>query len=68
MINFLSSSDSDLIKEGINLLKYAIIGKENLPSEINSLLKSISEKHVQFMKPLFTSNDYTFKNSTVVTS
>lgn len=66
MINFLSSSDSDLIKEGINLLKYAIIGKENLPSEINSLLKSISEKHVQFMKPLFTSNDYTFKKAALL--
>lgn len=66
MINFLSSSDSDLIKEGINLLKYAIIGKENLPSEINSLLKGISEKHVQIMKPLFTSNDYTFKKSALL--
>lgn len=63
MVNFLASENTSLIEEGINLLKFAIIGGEDIPNEVNGLLKNISEKHVMLMKPLFNANDEVFKKS-----
>ncbi|KAL6453369.1 STU1 Protein STU1 [Candida maltosa Xu316] len=61
LISFLSSEDTGLLKEGIDLLKYAIIAKEPIPEEVKPSLKRISEKYVFCMKPLFTTNDHAFK-------
>ncbi|RCK56260.1 Protein STU1 [Candida viswanathii] len=63
MLNFLSSENSSLIAEGINLLKYAIISGEDIPDEVNGMLKKISERHVLLMKPLFNANDKVFKKA-----
>lgn len=63
MINFLGSDNTSLISEGVNLLKYAIIGGEIISNEVNGLLKNISERHVMLLKPLFNANDEVFKKS-----
>ena len=52
-----------MISEGVNLLKYAIIGGEIISNEVNGLLKNISERHVMLLKPLFNANDEVFKKS-----
>ncbi|ABN67335.2 putative mitotic spindle protein [Scheffersomyces stipitis CBS 6054] len=63
ILKFLSSYQTDLIKEGINLLKYAIMGEEELSPEITSLLKSISLRQPKLLEPLLLSNDNLFKRS-----
>ncbi|CAK7912241.1 protein Stu1p [[Candida] anglica] len=57
IISFLSSHQTDLKIEGINLLKYAILGDEDLSSDINSLLTSISISSPQLLKPLFNGSE-----------
>ncbi|KAI3405856.2 STU1 [Candida oxycetoniae] len=65
IVDFLSSRNSGDIMEGVNLLKYAIIGNEDFTSShvVKSRLKYISEKDVSLLKPLLTFNDLVFKKS-----
>lgn len=53
ILKFLSSSQDEFIREGVNLLRYAIIGDEDLPSEVSVLLRKVSIAHPEYLKPLF---------------
>lgn len=63
ILKFLSSNQKEFITEGINLLKYAIMGEEDLSSEVNGLLKKISVRNQDLLKPLFLSTDNLFKKT-----
>lgn len=63
ILKFLSSNLTDLILDGVNLLKYAIMGEEDLSSEINALLKKISVRQPKLLQPLFLTTDNLFKKS-----
>lgn len=63
ILKFLSSSKIELIEEGINLLRYAIIGNEDLSTEINQLLTSISIENPKLLEPLFLQGDNLFRKS-----
>lgn len=63
ILKFLSSNQKDFIAEGINLLKYAIMGEEDLSSEVNGLLRKISVRNQDLLKPLFLSTDNLFKKT-----
>lgn len=63
ILKFLSSDQKELISEGISLLKYAIMGEEDLSSEVNGLLKNISIRNPDMLKPLFLSTDNLFKKT-----
>lgn len=55
ILKFLSCKDPELVKEGINLLKYAIMGEEELSKEVNELLKAVSIRNPTLLKPLLSS-------------
>lgn len=61
IIQFLSSQQEELIKEGIHLLRYAIISDEELPKEVRVLLRKASISHPALLKPLLTEGDNLFK-------
>ncbi|KAK6456751.1 putative mitotic spindle protein [Scheffersomyces xylosifermentans] len=63
ILKFLSSNQTDLITEGINLLKYAIMGEEDLSVDINGLLRKISLRQPNLLSPIIVSNDHLFKRS-----
>ena len=63
ILKFLSSNQKGFIAEGINLLKYAIMGEEDLSSEVNGLLRKISVRNQDLLKPLFLSSDNLFKKT-----
>lgn len=63
ILKFLSSYQKEFIAEGINLLKYAIMGEEDLSSEVNGLLKKISVRNQDLLKPLFLGTDNLFKKT-----
>lgn len=65
MIEFMSSKSTNDLIEGVNLLKYAIISKEDVSNAhaLKSRLRYISEKDPMALKQLFSSNDYVFKTA-----
>lgn len=63
ILKFLSSDQPELIAEGITLLKYAIMGEEDLDNGIVHLLRDISIKRQDLLKPLFMGTDQLFKKS-----
>ncbi|ODV77511.1 uncharacterized protein CANTADRAFT_55826 [Suhomyces tanzawaensis NRRL Y-17324] len=63
ILKFLSSNQTGLIEEGVNLLKYAILGNEDLSTEINGLLRKISIRDPYLLGPLFLSGDNLFRRS-----
>ncbi|KAK6462352.1 protein STU1 [Scheffersomyces coipomensis] len=63
ILKFLSSNQLDLISEGINLLKYAIMGEEDLSNEVSHLLQKISLRQPKLLEPLILSNDDLFKKT-----
>lgn len=63
ILKFLSSSKVELIEEGIHLLRYAIIGDEDLSTEANRLLTTISIDNPTLLQPLFLEGDNLFKKS-----
>lgn len=65
ILKFLSSSKVELMEEGINLLRYAIIGNEDLSTEVNQLLASISIENPKLLEPLFIQGENLFKKSAV---
>lgn len=63
ILQFLSSNRKELKIEGINLLKYAILGDEDLSGDVNGLLEKISFSDVEILKPLLVTSDELFKKS-----
>lgn len=63
ILKFLSSNQTDLIVEGINLLKYAIMCEEDLSSEVRTLLKQVSIREPTLLKPLILSSESLFKKT-----
>lgn len=65
MIELMSSKHTNDLTEGVKLLKYAIISKEDVSNAhaLKSRLRYISEKNPMVLKQLFTSNDYVFKTA-----
>lgn len=63
ILKFLCSHQKDFIVEGINLLKYAIMGEEDLSSEVNGLLRKISVRNQDLLKPLFLGTDNLLKKT-----
>lgn len=63
ILKFLSSHQKDFIAEGINLLKYAIMGEEDLSFEVNGLLRKISVRNQDLLKPLFLGTDNLLKKT-----
>mgnify|MGYP001025599006 CR=1 FL=1 len=61
ILKFLSSNQIEYIKEGMSLLKYALIADEEMSTEINGLLKRISFREPELLRPLFLSSDSLFK-------
>ncbi|CAH2351887.1 protein Stu1p [[Candida] railenensis] len=57
IIKFLSSNQSELKVEGVNLLKFAILGEEELSPEIKGLVTSISVSNPIILKPLFLGSE-----------
>lgn len=53
LINFLSSSQDEFVREGINLLRYAIIGGEDLSKEVFSSVRRISLANPLLLRLLF---------------
>ncbi|RLV92654.1 Protein STU1 [Spathaspora sp. JA1] len=67
IVSFLSSQDTTVIIEGINLLKFAVT-QEQLPKQVRDSLKQISIQQPMLLKPLFMANDKTFKASATLFS
>lgn len=63
ILKFLSSDQPELIAEGVTLLKYAIMGEEDLDKGIIHLLRDISIKKQDLLKPLFMGTDQLFRKS-----
>lgn len=57
ILRFLSSRDNDMVLEGVSLLKFAIMGEEDLSGQVNLLLRNISIKHPEFLRPLIFGNE-----------
>lgn len=60
IFQFLSSSNEVTIKEGINLLKYAMIVEEMFPDEIKFYLRKVSYTHPECFRPLLESQPEIF--------
>ncbi|CUM63996.1 uncharacterized protein PRCAT00001584001 [Priceomyces carsonii] len=63
ILKFLSSNQTDLVIEGVNLLKYAVMGDEDLSSDINEMLRKISIRQPHLLEPLFLTTDNLFKRT-----
>ncbi|ODQ77962.1 hypothetical protein BABINDRAFT_163013 [Babjeviella inositovora NRRL Y-12698] len=57
IVQFLSSSSQELKAEGVNLLKYAVMGDEVLSAKVNQLLMEISLLDPFLLQPLFGLRD-----------
>lgn len=56
ILNYLLSDQTDVVKEGVSLLKYAIIANEDMPIEIAKLLRKLSLVDPDVLNPLLSSN------------
>lgn len=56
MLKFLASSDEELLKEGINMLRHAIMNGEENITNLSSLLKKLSVTNPMALRPLFEVN------------
>lgn len=63
IFQFLSSSNEVTIKEGINLLKYAMIVEEMFPDEIKFYLRKVSYTHPECFRPLLESQPEIFSKT-----
>lgn len=63
ILKFLSSNRPELVEEGVHLLRYAIMGDEDLSNETSSLLKKISIENPILLKPLFLEGENLFRKS-----
>lgn len=63
ILKFISSSQEEFIREGINLLRYAIIGDEEISNQIVSMVRKVSIAHVELLRPLFEEGENLFKKS-----
>lgn len=57
LIKFLSSNQDEFILEGVNLLRYAIIGDEDLTEDVLNAIRRISITNPQLLRPLFSEGD-----------
>lgn len=53
LINFLSSNQDEFVREGVNLLRYAIIGDEDLSKEVLTSVRRISLSNPHLLRLLF---------------
>lgn len=63
IIKFLSSSQEEFVREGVSLLRYAVIGDEEISTEIILATRKVSISHPEHLKPLFEENDGLLKKS-----
>lgn len=63
IFQFLSSSNETTLKEGINLLKYAMIVEEMFPDEIKFYLRKVSHTHPECFRPLLESQPEIFSKT-----
>lgn len=63
MLKFLSSSQDEFIREGINLLRYALIGDEDISKEIKQSVRKVSISNVELLRPLFEEGENLFKKA-----
>lgn len=63
IIKFLSSSQEEFIREGVNLLRFAVIGGEGISSEIKLAIRKVSITSPDLLRPLFEENDNLFRKA-----
>lgn len=63
ILKFLSSSQEEFVREGINLLRYAIIGDEEISREIIQMVRKVSISHAELLRPLFEEGENIFKKT-----
>lgn len=63
IFQFLSSSNETTVKEGINLLKYAMIVEEMFPDDIKFYLRKVSHMYPECFRPLLESQPEIFSKT-----
>lgn len=63
ILKFLSSSQDEFVREGVNLLRYALIGDEEISKEIKQTVRKVSIANPGFLKPLFEESENLFKKA-----
>lgn len=63
IIKFLSSSQDDFMREGITLLRYALIGDEEISKEITGVVRKVSISNVELLRPFLEEGENLFKKS-----
>lgn len=64
ILTFLASSQPSLIHEGVNLLRFAIIGNEELPDELGVVLRKVTICNPIALKSLFNGDEIFIKKLT----
>lgn len=63
ILKFLSSSQDEFVREGVNLLRYALIGDEEISKEIKQTVRKVSIANPGLLKPLFEESENLFKRA-----
>lgn len=63
ILKFLASPQREFVEEGVHLLRYAIMGNEDLSSTVNGLLRRVSLTMPEVLKPLFSEGENLFKRT-----
>ncbi|SGZ48825.1 CIC11C00000001197 [Sungouiella intermedia] len=63
ILKFLLSSQEEFIREGVNLLRYALIGDEDISKEIKQTLRKVSISNTEMLRPLFEEGESLFKKA-----
>lgn len=63
ILKFLLSSQEEFIREGVNLLRYALIGDEDISKEIKLNLRKVSISNTEMLRPLFEEGESLFKKA-----
>lgn len=62
---FLSSSSETTIREGVSLLRYAMLVDEKFPLELGELLRKVSVSHPDCLRPLFCAGSTVYEKTAV---
>lgn len=63
ILKFLASSKREFVEEGVHLMRYAIMGNEDLSTTANDLLRQVSLTMPEVLKPLFSEGENLFKRT-----
>lgn len=66
IIKFLASSQEEFIREGVNLLRFAVIGGEGISPEIELAIRKVSITFPDLLGPLFEENDNLFRKASAL--